>query len=465
MTVSLARTWEKMSDAERAILSGEMETLRASLSPEELVRLNYKWEFWRRPNQIRPTAKHRFWYMRCGRGFGKTRTGAEETRKAIESFPRIALVGPTTLDIRKIMIEGVSGLEAVFPPDQRPLYEPSKVQVTFHNGAIGSLYTAEEPKRLRGPEHGWAWVDEPASFDRGKDVMNNLRLGLRLGRSPWALLTGTPKPAQWLRDFAARPEVIVTGGALYDNIQNLAETFIEDILSQFEGTRLGRQEVHGEDLDDTEGSLWKERILNRNRMATFDRLDPLVAVNAWLLDHDRKPLRRTNVWRTIVAVDPPGETAECGIIVATAPTEGRSGIDHAVVLEDASISGPPETWGKQVASTARRWNAERVFVEANQGGDMTRSTIHAVDPKLRVEKINARISKGARAEPISALYERGLIHHAGFFPMLESQMTTWVPNEGKSPDRLDALVHAIASLLLTHEEVESQVHSPAKRRI
>ena len=782
MTVSRAREYAGMSDAERAVISGEIDNVMRGLTPEERVRLNFMWEFWRRPGQIRPAGEHKFWYMRCGRGYGKTRTGAEETRKAIEWCGRIALVGPTTSDIRKVMIEGEalaldtlvatptgftpigllvsgdlvlggdghpcrvttafpvlydrpcfivsvsgatiiadtdhkwltsthqtrrnrgrgpkhrpsvvttaemkatikhrsqsnhairvtlipgavtvlpvppytlgmwlgdgtsksveitqhphdqlhvrarleadgyrctdrsnpysvgvlglqrdlriagllrnkhiptiylrasqsdrldllqglidsdghvtrrgqvefsnknerlladvaelasslgirvginkhrvqfstgvivaslprkasrirkpryedewryirsiepvtsvpvrciavdspdhtylvtrhlvrthnSGLLSVFPPHQQPLYEPSKVQVTFHNGAIASLYTAEEPKRLRGPQHGWAWVDEPASYDRGKDVIDNLRLGMRLGRKPWALLTGTPKPAQWLRDFAKEPGVIVTRGALYENINNLAETFIDDILGRFEGTRLGLQEVHGEDLDDTEGSLWKEPILDRNRLATFDPANPLTAINGWLIDQGRKPISRTNVWRIIVAVDPPGETAECGIIVAAAPTQGRSGRDHAVILEDASIAGPPEKWGKQVASAARRWNAERVFVESNQGGDMTRATIHAVDPDIRVQKITASVSKGARAEPVSALYERGLIHHAGFFPSLESQMTTWVPGEGDSPDRLDALVHAVASLLISFPTFASTVRSAASHRL
>lgn len=465
MTIQLTRPFTEMSDAERAIISGEMDTLIAALSPELRAQLKYKWEFWRRPDQIRPPGGHRFWYTKCGRGWGKTRVGAEETREAIKLTGSIALVGPTTQDIRKFMIEGVSGLHSVFPPDQRPHYEPSKIQVTFHNGAIAGLYTAEEPLRLRGPQHGFAWLDEPASFVHGKDVMDNLRFGLRLGRKPWAVLTGTPKPAVWLREFAAEPVVITTRGTLYDNIHNLAESFIEDILGRYEGTRLGRQEVHGEDLDDIEGALWQEKVLDRNRLATFDPADPLASINAWLLDQGRKPIKRTNVWRTIVAVDPPGETAECGIVVVTAPTQGRSGVDHAVVLEDASLSGPPERWGKQVASTARRWNAERVYVESNQGGDMTRATIHAVDPTIRVEKITAKISKGARAEPVSALYERGLVHHAGFFPLLESQMVSWVPGEGKSPDRIDACIHGIASLLIARSSFGSTVQSAVDRRI
>jgi phage terminase large subunit-like protein len=166
-----------------------------------------------------------------------------------------------------------------------------------------------------------------------------------------------------------------------------------------------------------------------------------------------------------VAVDPPGETAECGIVVAAGPVNGRAGVDHAVVLEDGSMAGRPEAWGKQVAAMARKWRAERVVVEANQGGDMTRATIAAVDPGLRIEKVTARASKAARAEPISAQYERGMIHHVGFLPLLEQQMTTWVPSDARSPDRIDALVHAVTSLLSPGAQVRASVSSVASRRL
>ena len=462
------RSWEAMSDAERAILSGEIEEIRRDLSPEAEEFLAFYWPFWRRPNQARPDGlgdRFRIWMLLAGRGFGKSRVGAEETRRQIESCSRVALIGPTAADVRDVMVEGESGLLSVFPPSQRPEYEPSKRRVTFHNGAIATLFSAEEPDRLRGPQHEWAWIDEPASMPRGEEALSNLLLGLRLGDKPWVLITGTPRRIGWLRGLSERQDTIITRGSTYDNIANLAPGFIEDILGRYEGTRLGRQELHAEWLDDVEGALWTMTIIDQARLQGFDLAKPWASLNSWLTAGGSSAILDRRAWRTIVAVDPPGETAECGIVVACAPTQGQAGRDHAVVLEDASIAGRPEEWGARVAQTARRWNAERVVVEGNQGGDMVRATIHAVDPDLRVDKITAKVSKVARAEPVSALYERRMIHHAGFHPLLEAQMTTWVPTEAKSPDRMDALVHAISSLLQESPRVRATVMSPTQRRI
>jgi phage terminase large subunit-like protein len=457
-----------MSDAERAILSGEIDEIRRDLSPEAQEYLAYYWDFWRRPNQARPDGlggQYRIWMLLAGRGFGKSRVGAEETRKQIEVCRRVALVGPTAADVRDVMVEGESGLLSVFPPSQRPMYEPSKRRVTFHNGAIATLFSAEEPDRLRGPQHEWAWIDEPASMSRGDEALSNLLLGLRLGDRPWALMTGTPKRVGWLRALSERSDTIVTRGSTYDNLANLARGFIDDIVGRYEGTRLGRQELHAEWLDDVEGALWTMSIIDRARIHTWDQAKPWASLNAWLTAGGQSAILDRRAWRTIVAVDPPGETAECGIVVACAPTQGQAGRDHAVVLEDASTVGRPEEWGARVAETARRWRAERVVVEGNQGGDMVRATIHAVDPDLRIDKITAKVSKVARAEPVSALYERGLIHHVAFHPLLESQMTTWVPSDSRSPDRMDALVHAISSLLQETPRVRASVISPSQRRI
>jgi phage terminase large subunit-like protein len=309
------------------------------------------------------------------------------------------------------------------------------------------------------------WIDEPASMSRGDEALSNLLLGLRLGDRPWALMTGTPKRVDWLRALSERSDTIVTRGSTYDNLANLARGFIDDIVGRYEGTRLGRQELHAEWLDDVEGALWTMAIIDRARIQTWDQAKPWVSLNAWLTAGGQSAILDRRAWRTIVAVDPPGETAECGIVVACAPTQGQAGRDHAVVLEDASTVGRPEEWGARVAETARRWRAERVVVEGNQGGDMVRATIHAVDPDLRIDKITAKVSKVARAEPVSALYERGLIHHVAFHPLLESQMTTWVPSDSRSPDRMDALVHAISSLLQETPRVRASVISPSQRRI
>lgn len=438
------------------------------ITPDQARLLRYDWSLNRRPAQTIPPGmgdEYRAWILRAGRGFGKTRTGAETTRQMIHRVQRIALIAPTAADIRDVMIEGESGIMSVFPADQRPVYVGSLRRVNFHNGAFAITYSAEEPERLRGPQHEWAWIDEPASMRRGEQVLSNLLLGLRLGTNPWLLVTGTPKPVRWLRQLSDEATTFTTTGTTYDNARNLSAAFIEDIRNRYEGTRLGRQELYAEFLDDVEGALWTDHMLNNSRMNAFDIGRPWESLNHWLAGKELPMRVDRRAWRVIVAVDPPGETAECGIIVAAAPVNAQAGVDHAVILDDMSMAGRPEAWGAQVAAAARKWNVERVLVETNQGGDMTRATIAAVDPNIRVEKIHARGSKYARAEPISAQYERGFVHHSGFFPMLEQQMSTWVSNEGKSPDRIDALVHAVTALLPPRGHVRASVRSVADRRL
>jgi phage terminase large subunit-like protein len=445
-------------------LAARVESLTSAQAQEFLT----LWEVWARPNQAIPAGmgeSFRVWMFRAGRGAGKTRAGAEACRFMTEQVGRIALVAPTAADVRDVIVEGESGIMSVFPEDQRPDYEPSKRRITFRNGALAFTYSAEEPERLRGPQHGWAWIDEPASMALGKEMLDNLLLGLRLGERPWTMVTGTPKPLAWLRELAERPDTVSTTGSTFDNQRYLAQGFIEDIRSRYEGTRLGRQELYAEFLDDVEGALWSDQILNEHRLSGFDLSRPWESLNAHLSAAGRPVRADRRPWRIVVAVDPPGETAECGIVVAAGPVNGRAGVDHAVVLEDGSMAGRPEAWGKQVAAMARKWRAERVVVEANQGGDMTRATIAAVDPGLRIEKVTARASKAARAEPISAQYERGMVHHVGFLPLLEQQMTTWVPSDARSPDRIDALVHAVTSLLSPGAQVRASVSSVASRRL
>jgi len=458
----------RLSQAEALIEAGLMDEFLAGLSEPEALEAMWAWDFWSRPNQRVPDGMgtdYRVWLFRAGRGSGKTRAASETLRLMIEVAPRIALIAPTAADVRDVLIEGDSGIMSVFPPDKRPEYEPSKRRVTFHNGAQAFAYSAEEPERLRGPQHHWAIGDEPASWPHGEEVMSNLLLGLRLGSTPWLMLTGTPKPLPWLRALAARPDTITTTGSTYDNVRNLAPGFIQDILGRYEGTRLGRQEIHAEFLDDTEGALWTEALIDKHRLSTFDPAKPWGTLNAWLTAGGNAAVLDRRAWRTIVAVDPPGETAECGIVVATAPVQGRAGVDHCVILEDASISGRPEEWAGQVVAAARRHGADRVYAESNQGGDMVRAVLHAADPSVRVEKITASVGKAARAEPVSTLYERGLVHHAGFMPHLEAQMCSWVPGVSKSPDRLDALVHAVATLLQEQPNVRASVSSASTRRI
>lgn len=416
------------SEAERLMVEEPDHTraLVGRMTDDEARALSYDWRFWRRPAQVWPQVpRWRVWMQKAGRGYGKTRSGGENVRDRVKAGKcrHVALVAPTAADVRDVMVEGPeSGLLVIHPKDERPTYEPSKRRLTWPNGAIGSLYSADEPERLRGPQHDLAWCDEPASW-RYPAAWDNLMFGLRIGEDPRAVVTMTPKPLAWLRALSEHHMTVVTGGSTYENAGNLAGPFLDDVLDRYEGTRLGRQELHAQFLDDVEGALWA--------MGTIDGF----RVSGWL---------PSPAWRIVVGVDPPGETAECGIVVVA----GQRGVPRgqAYVLDDVTVAGPPEVWAAQVVAALRRWGAEAAYVESNQGGDMVRAVIHAVDATAPVRKLTAKLSKEARAQPVATAYTRGRIHHVGYFGMLESQMTTWVPREGRSPDRVDALVHAIVEV-------------------
>ena len=453
------------SRADRLGRAGLLVPLLASMDNEEIAELMYDWEFWRRPEQAMPTGDWTAWMIRAGRGFGKTRTGAESIRHFAHHSKTglLGAVAPTSGDARDVMVEGESGIMAISPPWDRPLYEPSKRRVSWPStGARLTLFSGEEPDRLRGPQHEVIWVDEPASMDSGADVLDMARLGLRLG-DPKVIITGTPKRRQWMKDLEAEAGTVVTTGSTYDNLGNLAPVFLDVILSRYEGTRLGRQELHAEYLDNVEGALWTLDSIDANRVdhEDWDAAHPHDSHVTWLalgevVDFSKQ---RRRPWRTIIAVDPPGETAECGIVAAQAPERAKWGVDPCAILADHSMSGRPEDWGRAVVNAFNQHNAHAVYVEKNQGGDMVRSTIHAVDPSVPVKKINATESKKARAEPVSVLYGKKLVHHIGPFPKLESQMTEWVPGESRSPDRLDALVHAVRCLIPERVIAQSQLGS------
>lgn len=440
-----------LSRSDRLAEAGKLEEYFATLDDDEAAVMAYDWSFWCRAEQAVPVGDWDVWSIRAGRGFGKTRTGAETMRQFAHTSKTglLGAIAPTSGDARDVLVEGESGLLAISPPWDRPKYEPSKRRVTWPStGARLTLFSGEEPDRLRGPQHEVIWIDEPASMALGEEAVDNARFGLRLGPAPRLIMTGTPRRRPWMRKLEDEAGTIVTTGSTYENLRNLAPTFIKVILGRYEGTRLGRQELHAEYLDDVEGALWTLETLDVNRFTEWNADSPDLALRSALLANGREssqPDRRR--WRTIVAVDPPAETAECGICVGAAPIKGRAGVDHAVILADESAAGRPEEWGQAVVAALRRWDAEAVYVEANQGGDMCRATIHAVDPAVVVKKITASVSKHARAEPVAALDERGWIHHVGVFPALEDQMTSWVAGESRSPDRLDARVHLVRELL------------------
>lgn len=348
-----------------------------------------------------------------------TRTGAEWIRARIAAGARrVALVGDTAADVRDVMVEGPSGVLAVAPPWERPHYEPSKRRLTWANGAQATTYSADDPEQLRGPEHDTAWADELGKW-RYADAWDQLQFGLRVGADPRALVTTTPRPVAILRRLLAEPGTVETRGSTYDNRANLPDAFFQRVIERYEGTRLGRQEIHAELLTDTPGALWTAALLERNRVA---HAPPMV--------------------RVVIGVDPAAGPGETGIIVAGLDADGT-----AFVLADATVEGPPATWAAAVAAAYDCHAADRVVAEINQGGTMVTTVLRAARAQLPITTVRATRGKYARAEPVSALYERGRVRHVGLFPLLEDQLTTFVPG-GPSPDRLDALVWALTHLML-----------------
>jgi len=458
----LERDPATLSPLERALLRFAPEdreqavaNLREVLPAEMSRSAQYAWNEWlSRPAQRLPEGVWDTWIIRAGRGFGKTRAGAEGVRslvnKGLAGF--ITIVGKTPAEARDVMVDGPSGLLAIHPPAVRPTYEASKRLVSWPNGAVGHVRSAADPDSIRGLNSDLVWFDEPASMKFGADAWDNAMFGNRVGE-PHSIITGTPRPLPWLRALEERPRTVVTTGSTYDNFLNLAPAFVELILERYENTRLGAQEIHARFLEDVEGALWTLAQIERGRFLQFDIERPWRSLAvAWgkiaeqfgrAAETFTKERRR---WVRAIGVDPPGETAECGIVVATAPVNARATRDHVVVLDDRSLTGPPEVWAAEVVKAYRDFNCEVAWVEINQG-DAYRAVIHNVDPTVNVQKVRAKLSKADRAEPVSVLYVKGAVHHFGHLPKLEDQMSTWVPAEGKSPDRIDALVHVVTQLM------------------
>jgi len=390
--------------------------------------LETDWHAVARPEQLPPPGDWNGWAVIAGRGFGKTRCGAEWVRSIVESGEarRIALVAPTSADARDTIVEGESGILAISPTWNRPTYESSKRRITWPNGAIATCFSAEEPERLRGPQHDAAWCDELAAWQNPREAWDQLQFGLRLGARPRVLVTTTPRPIALIKELLANPDFVVTRGSTSDNAANLSATFIKTVVGRYAGTRLGRQELDAEILEDVEGALWSRALIERTRIAPANR----------------PPLRRV-----VVAIDPAvssGEGSdETGIIVAALGEDG-----HGYVLEDASGRYAPTEWACKAAGLYARWGADRVIAEVNQGGEMVEATLRMVDPNISYRGVHASRGKITRAEPVSALYEQGRIHHAGVFPALEDQLCNYEPGGRKSPDRLDALVWAFTELMV-----------------
>ena len=390
------------------------------------------WRVWARPSQLPPGGAWRVWLLLAGRGFGKTRSGAEWVRRQAESgaAERIALVAPTARDARLVMVEGESGLLAIASDARRPVFEPSKRQLTWPNGAISTLFSADEPDRLRGPQFDAAWCDELAAW-RYPAAWDMLMMGLRLGQNPRVVVTTTPKPVKLIRALLASPDCAVTRGGTRENADNLAPGFLDAILKQYEGTRLGRQELEAELLEDMPGALWSRDQIERARV-------------------DEAPVLR----RVVVAIDPAasaGEDAdETGIVVAALGQDSQG-----YVLDDLSGRFSPHDWASRALEAYRAHRADRIVAEVNNGGAMVEATLRVLDAGVSYKPVHASRGKLARAEPVAALYEQGRIHHVGAFPALEDQMCAFTGGplaHLASPDRVDALVWALSELMLHSAE-------------
>ena len=389
-----------------------------------------RWAAWAHDGQYAPPGDWRVWLIRAGRGFGKTRAGAEWVSAVARAMPgaRIALVGATPDDVRKVMIEGPSGVIALAHGDEPLEWQVTAGVVRWPNGAAATVYAASAPEKLRGPEHHFAWCDELGKWGRGGEAAwDNLMLTMRLGNRPRVLVTTTPRPTRLMRRVMALPGVVETRGATADN-PHLPGSFVAAMAETYAGTMLGRQELEGELIDEVAGALWTRGLIEARRV----RVAPGAA-------------------RVVVGVDPPAGVGgdACGIVAVALGVDGRG-----YVLEDASVVGAtPEGWARAVAACAARHAADRVVAEKNQGGEMVRSTLLAADAVLPVRLVHASRGKAARAEPVAALYEAGKVWHAGAFPALEDELCGLCAGggyegPGRSPDRADALVWALTEVML-----------------
>lgn len=413
--------------------SKEQQAFLATLTDEDAEFLLWDWNAWARPNQLSP--EHRkwlVWVILAGRGYGKTRAGAEWVRKQVYAGKRrIALVAETHKDLEEVMVYGESGLANVFPPHERPHITSKPMRITFHTGAVALGYNATEPGQLRGPQFDAAWCDELAKWKKARDTWDMLQFALRLGEDPQALVTTTPQPIPVLKEILKDPDTVVTKGSTYENRTNLAGSFLRKVEKRYGGTRLGRQELDAELLDDLPGALWTRENLDNNRVVLSDL-----------------PEMR----RIVVAVDPSGTSGEeddgdsIGIVVA-----GLGMDERGYVLADRTCKLSPDGWGREAVAAYYHFLADKLVAERNFGGAMVEHVIRTIDKNVNYQEVTASRGKIARAEPVAALYEQNRVSHLPDLLELEDQMCNMAASgyagEG-SPDRMDAAVWALTDLML-----------------
>lgn len=436
----------KMSRAEQlaALPKEQRNAILSQFSSGQLDLLNCDWDFFARPAQKIPSDPFVIWLILAGRGFGKTRTGAEtiiewqnpskqtSSPLTVKGFTNFALIGQTTADVRDVMLEGDSGILTVSPFYNKPRYIASRRVVEWPNGAQAHLYSGDEPDQLRGPQHMKGWLDELVKFKYAQATWDMFEFGLRLGQNPQAVVTTTPKPTKLLKSIVADSDTLVTRGSSYDNMGNLSPQFIKRIIKKYEGTKLGEQELYGEILDDYEGALWTIANIEEHRISHAPSCE-----------------------RVVVAIDPAvtnkDESDETGIVVG-----GRDKYKRAFVTEDLSGKYDVEEWARIVVDAYRKNRADAIVAEVNNGGDLITAVIKNIDSTINVETVWATRDKYTRATPASAMYKQGRVHHVGVFNELETELTEWMPGE-KSPNRLDACVWLITDLLLGEEEKKGKI--------
>ena len=407
----------------------ESEEFRTSLSEASAAvqaQARYRWDVWARPNQLEPDGDHRYWLILAGRGFGKTRAGVEWVRSQIENGKsrRAIVIAPTSADCRDTIVDGPSGFLNVCPPWNRPLYEPSKRRLTWKSGAIVSLYSAEEPDRLRGVNCDLMLADELAAWTHST-TWDMAMFALRIGSNPRAMITTTPRPTRLIKNLVDNSSTAVTRGSTYDNKANLAPQFLDAILKKYDGTRMGRQEIYAEVLEDVEGAILTVEQLISLRVEKAD--DPQ---------------------RIVVGVDPAistGENADStGIVVSS---RGKNG--HLYALADRSCRLGPAGWARRVVDTFHEFKADLIVAEQNQGGLMVEHTIRSLDADVPIKLVHATRGKHVRAEPILAMFEQGKAHTMAGMDELESQLAAFTPEgyeSDGSPDSADAFIWASTEL-------------------
>ena len=433
--------FENLSQAEKLsrLSPKEREAVLAGFTSDQLKFLNYDWDFWARPKQKLPPGDWMTWLILAGRGFGKSRTGAEtiirwqnpskktDNAATIKGYKHFALIGQTTGDIRDTMLEGESGIITCAPPYNKPEYIASRRVVEWPNGAKAHLYSGDQPDQLRGPQHEKGWLDELVKFKYPEETWDMFELGLRLGNNPQCVITTTPKPFKLLKNLIDDEDVVVTSGSSYENVSNLSDSFMKRVIKKYEGTRLGRQELYAVVLDDVEGALWCQDVLERNRVNVYPSLSQVV-----------------------VALDPSvtnkDKSDECGIIVS-----GKDNFGRCFIIEDASRKCTPKEWAQTAVNLYRKYQADYIVAEVNNGGDLVETVINLLDSSVPVKTVWATRDKYTRATPVAGAYEQDRVCHVGLFPQLEDELLEWEPGQ-PSPNRLDAVVWAVTWLLLSEEE-------------